>query len=123
IRDFHVTGVQTCALPIFEPNALRVAVSVPIDENIAIGPWAARTRGRYLNGYARFRVDFRDGELDIRLESFETPEGERFPQWAVNALQRELDRERFWESDDVRDVLDELSAIDLRNGELVLRRK
>src|SRR5690606_40933662 len=25
IRDFHVTGVQTCALPIFRPSARRVA--------------------------------------------------------------------------------------------------
>jgi hypothetical protein len=106
-----------------ERNTLRIAVSVPIDENIAIGPWAARTRGRYLNGYARFSVVFRNGELDVRLLSFETPEGEHFPNWAVTALQRELDRERFWESDDVRDVLDELSAVELQDGEIVLRRK
>src|SRR5690606_40505207 len=44
IRDFHVTGVQTCALPIFFSLALRLFLNVAIGEAI-IAIFA------YLGGY------------------------------------------------------------------------
>src|SRR6266700_7260202 len=41
IRDFHVTGVQTCALPISIPFAPSVAISVSTRLGSSCGPHAA----------------------------------------------------------------------------------
>src|SRR5690606_17821014 len=37
IRDFHVTGVQTCALPIFIPDTNEINVPISAGINISVG--------------------------------------------------------------------------------------
>src|SRR5207248_3914173 len=56
IRDRTVTGVQTCALPIFLP--LRVLVSRPIKRIICKGKIAVRTT-ETPDELARVAIDFR----------------------------------------------------------------
>src|SRR5690606_38453747 len=36
IRDFHVTGVQTCALPISLPGSFNLGISFPVGEKVDI---------------------------------------------------------------------------------------
>lgn len=106
----------------FGDGTIRSAVSIPIAEDVPLGPWVAKTRGRYFNGYATFRVAFRDGALDLTLDAVETPEGESLPGWATAALQRELDDSGFLESEEVREALGKLSGLEVREGALVLRK-
>src|SRR5690606_40541491 len=51
IRDFHVTGVQTCALPIFRPShwtSCRCPASsaCPSAKPTSSSPWNGRSAGR-----------------------------------------------------------------------------
>src|SRR5690606_40696509 len=59
IRDFHVTGVQTCALPIFEREFERF---------LGAGPWE-RTPSRrgWRNGRKRRTLKTRLGTLELRV--------------------------------------------------------
>src|SRR5690606_40803528 len=50
IRDFHVTGVQTCALPIFASGAIKAA-------NPAHIIWQLRTDRRYGRGLPSSRMN------------------------------------------------------------------
>src|SRR5690606_40538560 len=43
--DFHVTGVQTCALPIYEVGALRDQVEAALDGGARVEPAAAVGEG------------------------------------------------------------------------------
>src|SRR5690606_15378671 len=47
IRDFHVTGVQTCALPIYREHCSRMRVVIPIEFSygkVEIDIWRIRLR-------------------------------------------------------------------------------
>lgn len=112
-------GMETKLLP----GRIRAAVSVPIEEDVSLGPWQAETKGRYLNGYAVIRVTFARGSLELEVESVETTAGDSFPGWATSLLNRTLDRERAGESEDAREVLDKLERLEIRQGELVLQAK
>ena len=103
------------------PGRIRTAVSMPIDDNVTLGPWRANTKGRYLNAYVILRLGFANRELDVRLESVETVDGTPFPGWAAALIDRRLDEERPWDSPDVRDVLQKLERIELRDGTVVMR--
>src|SRR5690606_39546080 len=48
IRDFHVTGVQTCALPIFRADAVADVLEDAVAEAVAgdVGRRRARRQGR-----------------------------------------------------------------------------
>src|SRR5690606_40634374 len=56
IRDFHVTGVQTCALPICFPHPLLV--DLPFETDQSLVELAAQEAEPGLSGEEEFRSEF-----------------------------------------------------------------
>src|SRR5690606_39894299 len=53
IRDFHVTGVQTCALPILVVEAIRPHTELPLDVHLMI-----EEPDRYIPAFAKSGADW-----------------------------------------------------------------
>src|SRR5207249_6198702 len=91
IRDRNVTGVQTCALPIWPLGEARVKLlAYLLGDGTLTG-----ARPRFTNGSEKLRADFREavgrfGGLAVREE---TP-GDRTPTLAVSEIGRASCRER-----------------------------
>lgn len=100
-------------------GSLLAQMSIPLDSDLEIGPWRSSMRGRYINGVAKLNLRIEGDSLAVDLISFEV-KGETVPGWLRSVLQRELDKQEWFDSQDVRDVVGRLRRIGLEDGQLVL---
>src|SRR5690606_39526848 len=73
IRDFHVTGVQTCALPIYASSAVardRLILALLVLRDLSSNPWSILTvlgMSCTRRTHSHFDVDMDPGGGDPRL--------------------------------------------------------
>jgi hypothetical protein len=101
------------------PGQVRAQVSLPIKAELPLGPWARDLTGRYLNGTALVDLRLNAGRLDFTIREFDV-KGHKLPGYAVDALQKELERTGVFEDDDVTDYLQRVSELRIEPGRIVL---
>ena len=94
-------------------------MSLPIDQDLEIGPWSGSMKGRYLNGTATLQPELVNGQLKLHLEDFRV-KGKSVPGWLLSQLQYQIDELEWLHSDDVRDTISGLSSIVVTHGRLTL---
>lgn len=101
------------------PGRVRAHVSLPIEAELPLGPWARDLTGRYLNGVAVVDLRLADGKLDYTIREFDV-KGRKLPGYALEALQRELERSGVFEDEDVTEYLHRASDLRVESGRIVL---
>jgi hypothetical protein len=101
------------------PGQVRAHMSLPIDAELPLGPWARDLRGRYLNGTAAVDLRLVNGELDFTIREFDV-KGRKLPGYALDALQSELERSGVFEDEDVAEYLKRVSDLRIEMGRIVL---
>ncbi len=99
---------------------VAVHMSVPLEQEISIGPWERSLYGRYLNGVATFDVGIEDGDLDLDLVSFDV-KGRSMPGWALNLVRDFIEESGVLESDDVLEVTRKLDRLEIQGDRVLLR--
>ncbi len=99
---------------------VAVHMSVPLEQDISLGPWEQSLRGRYLNGVATFDVAIKDGDLDLDLVSFDVKD-RSMPGWALDLARDFIEESGVLQSDDVREVTRKLERLDVEADRVVLR--
>lgn len=104
------------------PGQVRAHVSLPIKAELPLGPWARDLTGRYLNGTAAVDVWLAEGKLGFTIREFDV-KGRKLPGYAIDALQRELERAGVFDDEDVNSYLDRISDLRIETGRIVLAAK
>src|SRR5690606_39521304 len=95
--DFHVTGVQTCALPIWEGylDRRRAADRAVQSKGAACGGYPARQPGETVSGTGFGAADavVGDGEVDLRVREVSTSSTNGYAHLQIG---RASCRERVW---------------------------
>src|SRR5690606_13595453 len=84
IRDFHVTGVKTCALPIWADEGTRDRAAAALREAVKPRRMALLTRFTSLSDGVKFLVDMRSqllGSDDPALKTLDADLKELFQLW------------------------------------------
>ena len=102
----------------FERSSVRINLSVRLPSDFATG-YLSKLNGRYVNGVATTEVAVMNGELDVRLSSFEVG-NESLPEWALDGLWRELEIAGFWEHPDVKEFFSTIEGLEVVDGEAIL---
>lgn len=106
----------------FNDGRLRMQLSIPLESDVAFGPWRASMRGRYINGIAEMELGLGESGLAIELVSFEVS-GKEVPDWLLGKLQQEIEGEDFWASEDVQKVVEQLGDVEILGDLLILSPK
>ena len=106
----------------FNDGRLRTQLSIPLESDVALGPWRASMRGRYINGIAEMEVGLGETGLAMELVSFEVS-GKQVPDWLLRKLQEEIQGEDFWASEDVQEVVGQLGGVEILGDLLILSPK
>ena len=102
----------------FERGSVRTNLSVRLPHDFATG-YLSKLNGRYVNGVATTEVAVVNGELDVRLSSFDVG-NESLPEWALKKLWRDLEMSGFWERPDVKDFFSTIEGLEIVDGEAIL---
>ena len=106
----------------FNDGRLRTQLSIPLDSDVSIGPWRASMQGRFINGVAEMDVALGATGLEVKLASFEVG-GRTVPDWLLDRLQAEIDKEGYLESEDVQKIMGQLKGVEIIGDQLVLSPK
>lgn len=106
----------------FRDGLLHANMSIPIDNDLELGPWRGEMRGRYLNGVAVLEPSINPNGLSVTLTDF-VVKGESVPVWLHAVLQNEIDRLDWLHSDDVLATVSKLESIQIVGDRLVLHPK
>src|SRR5690606_40166138 len=86
-RDFHVTGVQTCALPIFNPSLENSQVEISVESNSMFNQTQKTFFG--VNVEHQFNENFSIGGTYLRLSEQPMTIKSNYGQEAVNNTRSE----------------------------------
>jgi len=100
-------------------DQVSAMLSVPIDEDVDLGPWSRDLRGRYINGRAMLDVDVSDGKLEVNLDSFSI-KGREVPGWLLDMVQDLIDDSGVLRSEDVRKITEKLESLDIDEDQLTV---
>lgn len=103
----------------FVGDLVEARLSLPIEQDLEIGPWTSGMKGRYLNGVAVLKPKLTAEGLILELKDFRV-KNKSVPGWMLSQLQGEIDGLEWLQSDDVRDTISRLSDVVISDNELVL---
>jgi hypothetical protein len=104
------------------PGRVQAFVSLPINADLPLGPWSRDLSGRYLNGVATVEIGISDSRLDFSITDFDV-KGKKLPGYALEALEREVEKSGALDDEEVREYLDRASELRVEHGRIVLTPK
>jgi hypothetical protein len=115
LKDDDGTAVGVRLLP----GQVQAQVSVLLTQTLPLGPWTRDLTGRYLNGTATFDAAVHNGELDLRLASFEV-KGRRLPERVLAVLRNEIENAGVLDDPEVQEFIGKVDSVDVGAGQLTI---
>lgn len=99
-------------------ETISAHVSLPVNEDISLGPWSRSVRGRYLNGIATVRVALAGEVVELDIVSVEV-KGREIPGWLLRRLEQGIAESGILDSEDVREVARKLDGLEIHDRRVV----